>query len=209
MNFKDAYQQEMNDFCSSSSMERRKEFQRQEERMKDRKALRVILIFVIIGLILWWLSTEREESFTKTYNGVIFEVSTSDITSYKMGNDYINNPTLTVKCTAVYPSKLSKTISYINFDIKLTDEKGILYFSSHGTLSSFDSYFFSPLYNTIWIPDEHTIDIDPTGFLYMSKDIKDIILFCEDETIVFIGPANSDEEAEKIYINLLKLNRFN
>ncbi len=209
MNFKDAYQQEMNDFCSTSSMERRKEFERQEERVKDRKALRVILIFVIIGLFVWWLSTEREENFTKTYNGVIFEVSSSDITSYKMGNDYINNPTLTVKCTAVYPSKLSKTISYINVDIRLTDEKGILYFSSHGTLSGFDSYFFSPLSNTIWIPDEHTVDIQTTGFLYMSKDLKDIILFCEDKKIVFIGPATSDEEAEKIYIDLLQLNKFN
>lgn len=192
MNFKDAYKQDLDYYGSSTSAEKLKEYAMQEERRRDLKALPVLFGIILIGLICWWLSLDREEYISNTYEGIVIQYDDEGLEGYIAKIDG----------TITYDDKIFDDISAIDILVTLEDSSGNIVYEQKTscTISEPSSELdFIVLCYTLFEPEPNfKLDTILTGYLYFTKDFEEIFLMVKDSDIHFAGPAKNTDEAMKI-----------
>jgi len=194
MNFRDAYKLDMDSYSSSTSVEKLKEYERKEERRRDRKALPILLAIIFTGLLCWWLSSERVENISNTYEGFIVQA--------KEGFDRqtIDNPVLKIEGAITYDDKIFNDIAAIDIVITLEDSSGKIHYNHKHkvTVSDSDDMDFMPLAYWNYNTELEEWDSIVSGYLFFTENFEEIVFVLGDNEFYFAGPAKSEEEAMKI-----------
>lgn len=194
MNFKDAYKYDMDNCSSSTSLEKLKEYEKQDERRRDRKALPILLSIIFTALLCWWLSSERVEHISNTYEGFIVHA--------KEGSDAktMDKPVVKIVGTITYHDKIFNNIAAIDIVITLTDSSGTVYYNHEHklTIPEYEYTDFIPLGYWYYNTETEQMDSIFSGYLYFTENFEEIVFATRDQEFYFAGPAKSQEEALEI-----------